>query len=281
MIDNRIKDLVPSHYRESAPRFITFLEKYYEWLYRSSGLSTEEIDDLRNDTSWLEKDIDRFISTGQLKYIDQSDDVAVVETSLVQLNNIGNPGGLSTDLPKNYTLDDDFRDYSSNDGSVIQDTNNDAIDVPTVENRIIDGWFNSMGLDRIKRYRMDALDNIDQVLMLSLMKHIYSIKGTEASMKIFFRLYFDEEVTIHQPKSMIAVVDDNWVLDGIQVLRDDELYQEFSYVIIVSKDLEFYRDIFKLIYMKMVHPSGFRVALIKSEYYNDGKIDPDAEYLLG
>jgi hypothetical protein len=113
------------------------------------------------------------------------------------------------------------------------------------------------------------------------MKHIYSIKGTEASMKIFFRLYFDEEVTIHQPKSMIAVVDDNWVLDGIQVLRDDELYQEFSYVIIVSKDLEFYRDIFKLIYMKMVHPSGFRVALIKSEYYNDGKIDPDAEYLLG
>lgn len=279
--DKRIKDLLPAHYRELAPRFITFLEKYYDWLYRSSGLSDAEIDDLRNDTSWLEKDIDRFIATGQIKYIDQTDDATVIDSSLVELNNVANPGDLSAKLSTNYMLDEDFKGYLTSDGSVFSDTNDVTVELPTVENDVLDSWFSSMGLDRIKRYRMDALDNIDQVLMLSLLKHIYAIKGTQASIKLFFNLFFNETVEIYQPKIHVAVIDDNWILDDVQVLRDDEMFQEYSYVIVVDNALESYKDIFQFIYMKTIHPSGFRVVLVNSADYVNGRVSGQAEYLLG
>lgn len=281
MSDTRIKELLPEHYQDSAPRFIQFLDKYYEWLYRSSGMSDSEIADLKNDTSWIERDIDKFIATGQMKYIDQTSDSTVLDSSLVVLNNTANPGGTSASISNNYMLDDDFKGYLTSDGQVFQDTNDVSVELSTVENKVLDSWFNSMGLDRIKRYRMDALDNIDQVLMLSLLKHIYAIKGTEASMKLFFRLYFNEEVTVYQPKSQISVIDDNWILDDVQVIRDDELFQEFSYVIIVNNELDSYKDIFRLIYMKTIHPSGFRVALVKSVDYTNGKINSNAEFMLG
>jgi hypothetical protein len=263
IIDKRIADLVPAHYREYAPRFITFLEKYYEWLYRASGLTENEIEDLRNDTSWLEKDIDRFISTGKLRYFDQEALPTIVEDAIIDINNTANPGIQSSKMPDSFTMEDDFNGYHTSDGSEITDANDITVELSTVENQILDSWFNSMGFDRIKRSRIEALNNIDQVLMLSLLKHIYAIKGTEASIKLFFNLFFDEQITIYQPKQDIAVIDDNWIIDNIQVIRDDELYQEYSYVILVNGEVEDYQAIFEGIYLKVVHPSGFRVELQK------------------
>lgn len=261
IIDKRIADLVPAHYREYAPRFIVFLEKYYEWLYRTSGMSDAEIEDLRDDTSWLEKDIDRFITTGKMRYFDKTLVANTVEDAIIDLSNTTNPGTHSNRMPDNFIMEDDFNGYSSLDGSEIVDANDTAVELSTVENQILDGWFNSMGFDRIKRSRMKALNNIDQVLMLSLLKHIYAIKGTEASIKLFFNLFFDENIVIYQPKQDIAVIDDNWILDDIQVIRDDDLFQEYSYVIIVNGDVSEYMNIFNNIYMKIIHPSGFRVEI--------------------
>lgn len=263
IINKRIADLVPAHYRDYAPRFITFLEKYYEWLYRASGLTEGEVEDLRNDTSWLEKDIDRFIATGKLKYFDKDALPAVVDDAIIDLANTTSPGNNSNQLPDNFTMENDFNGYATSDGSEITDANDITVELSTVENQILDSWFNSMGFDRIKRSRLKALNNIDQVLMLSLLKHIYAIKGTEASIKLFFSLFFDEQVTIYRPKADIAVIDENWVLDNIQVIRDDELYQEYSYVILVNGEIEDYQAIFDSIYLKVIHPSGFRVELQK------------------
>lgn len=261
IVDKRIADLVPTHYREYAPRFILFLEKYYDWLYRASGLSDAEVADLRSDTSWLVTDIDRFISTGKLRYFDPTVAPSVLDEAIIDLSNTSNPGNQSSALPDNFTMEQNFNGYTAVDGSEITDANDAAVELDTVENTILDGWFNSMGFDRIKRSRIKALTNIDQVLMLSLLKHIYAIKGTEASIKLFFSLFFDEQVTIYQPKEDIAVVDENWILDDIQVIRDDELYQEYSYVIVVNGDPASYQDIFEAIYLKIIHPAGFRVEI--------------------
>lgn len=279
--DKRIKELLPAHYREAAPRFIIFLEKYYEWMFRSSGLSEAEVEDLRNDTSWLEGDIDQFIATGSLKYIDQNEDNAVVESSLLELSNQSNPGNLSNSLSAKHMLDDMNYNYLTTEGDEFSEQAGSKLELFSIENKVLDSWFRSMALDNIKRNRMDALNSLDQVLMLSLLKHIYAIKGTEASMKMFFNLFFNEQVSIYQPKPYIAVIDDNWILDDVQVLRDDELFQEFSYVIIVEDELASYKDIFTLIYMNMIHPSGFRVALVRSVDFVNGKINPQAQYLLG
>lgn len=262
IIDKNIEDLLPNHYKEYAPRLILFLKKYYDWLYRSSGMSDSEVAMLRGDTSWLKDDIDKFISSGgDVKYIDSIDHPEIVDEAIINLNNTDGSGEIADELSNNFSLDEMFSEYLTTDNSTFTDINDISVELNTVENTVLDSWFNSIGLDRIKRRRMTSLNSIDQVLMLSLMKHIYAIKGTETSIKLFFSLYFDEDVTIYYPKNDILLIDDNWVLESTKVIRDDEEYQEYSYVILVSDDVSTYKDIFESIYIKTVHPSGFRVAL--------------------
>lgn len=260
-VDKRIANLVPAHYRELAPRFITFLEKYYEWLYRASGLSDSEIADLRSDTSWFEKDLDRYIATGQLKYLDPTASAGVLDGAIDQLDNTRNAGVVAADIESNFTMEGDFNGYTDDVTTGTPDNNDPTLELDTIENNVLDSWFDSMGFDRIKRSRLKASDNIDQVLMITLLKHIYAIKGTEASIKLFFDLFFDEDITIYYPKKDIAVIDENWILDDIQVIRDDERYQEYSYVINVANPVTDYQEIFDSVFVKLIHPAGFRVEL--------------------
>lgn len=261
IVDTRIKDLLPKHYQQYYPRFITFLTKYYEWLYRTSGLSEQEVADLRNDTSWLARDIDRFIATGQIRYIDPQTDPTSIDNAIIDINGTESIGIQAKMLPDNFNMEDDFNGFITADEYDFTDANDDDMELSALEENVLDGWFNSMGFDRIKRSRIKALNMVDQVLMLSLLKHIYAIKGTEQSIKLFFDLYFDEQVTVFYPKPLIGVIDDNMVIDGIQLIRDDEEYQEYSYVINVANDPSYYDDIFETIYKKLIHPAGFRVAL--------------------
>lgn len=261
-MNKRIADLLPYHYRDQYPRFITFLEKYYEWMFRKSGLSDSEIGNLRSDTSWLSNDIDKFIAAGDIRYVDQSIQ-GVIDQSIVNLANTISPGEQSMMLSADFFMDRPFEPYQTSDGSGIVDANDASVELSSVENAILDGWFTSMGFDRIKRNKINSINNIDQVLLLSLLKHIYSIKGTEKSIQIFFSLYFNETVTIHQPKSDIAVIDESWVLDGYSVIRDDQKYQEYSYVIKVVNEPETYVDVIDSVFIRNVHPAGFRFELEK------------------
>jgi len=261
IIDTRVKELLPAHYRQYYPRFITFLEKYYEWLYRTSGLSEAEVNDLKNNTAWLEQDIDKFIATGLLRYMDQATDPNVLDTAIIDINSTESTGLQAKLLPDNFLQEDNFDGYVTADGYDFTDSGSNGLELTTVEDNILDSWFNSMGFDRIKRSKIKALNSVDQVLMLSLLKHIYAIKGTETSIKLFFDLFFDEQVTIYYPKPFIAVIDDHFVVDGTDVIRDDQLYQEYSYVINVHNDPSTYMDVFDTIYLKLIHPSGFRVQL--------------------
>lgn len=259
--DTRIKDMVPKHYQQYYPRFITFLTKYYEWLYRTSGLSEQEVYDLQKDTTWLTTSIDKFIVTGQLRYMDQATDPSVLDTAIIDINATESVGIQAVKLQDNFNLEDGFNTFLTADNMQFNDVNNNDLEMSTVENTILDGWFNSMGFDRIKRSKILTPNALDQVLFLSLLKHIYAIKGTEQSIKLFFDLYFDEQVTVFYPKPLVGVIDDNMIVDGVQLIRDDVEYQEYSYVINVAQDPSYYADIFETIYKKLIHPAGFRVVL--------------------
>ena len=278
---NRISDLVPAHYREYYPRFITFLEKYQEWLYRNSGLTESEIDDLRNDTSWLKEDIDKFIETGQLKYFDPAAEPELLEQAIGILDKTVNPGKHAANLRDNFLMEGDFNGSATTQGDEAPDTNDPTVELSTVENNILDGWFNSMGFDRIKRNRLKSFNNLDQVLMISVLKHMYATKGTEASIRLFFSLMFEEDVIIFQPKKRIAVADEQFVLDEVDaVLRDDEVHQEYSYIIVVKKDVDEYSEIFDTVYKGLFHPSGFRVGLVKFDAEEEGLTLEDGGFLL-
>jgi hypothetical protein len=257
----RIEDQLPYHYRAEYPMFITFLQKYYEWMYRRN-LSQAEVDALRADTSWMTTDIEKYIATGQTKYIGTS-----VDTAIAELNDVPSPGYAADILSNSIALNitsDGFMDIGDEE---FIDNNNTQLDALGIDRDIIRRKFLSMGYDIVEVGKY-SLTPIDQVLMLSLLKHLYAIKGTEQSVKIFFTLFFGVDVSVFYPKINIAVIDDHFVLDGTDVIRDDYYFNEFSYVIKVSDTITSrYLDIFNNIYLKQVHPAGFDAFLVSNFAY--------------
>ena len=252
----RIIDQVPQHYIEEFPTFILFLQKYYDWMYRSN-LSEAEIAALQENTSWISTDIPQYIATGQSKYIAGSD----VNTAIVELNAIPSPGRASDILPNAITLNITHDGFGATGNTEFIDTNNSQLSTLNIDTNIIRRKFANLGYEMIEVGEY-SLNPIDQVLMLSLLKQLYSIKGTAQSVSIFFNLFFGVDVQMIYPKLNIAVIDDHCVLDGTDVMRDDNYYDEFTYAITVAEPITArYLDIFNNIYLKTIHPSGFRCFL--------------------
>ena len=256
---DRIIDQVPLHLKENGAGFILFMQKYFDWLHRDSGFSNTEIEILRNDTSWLKSDVDKFIASRLLKYVDTKES-DIVDRSIIELSNIQNPGQYSDALAQNILLEGEKSDYLTIDDEEFITADNVQLALQKFDNEMIQNWFNMMGAER-PTFDKIISSSIDEVLFITLMKHINGIKGTEQSMRLFFSIYFNETIDIYQPKFDIAVIDGNWILDGTSVPRDDFKYNEYSYVIRLSGQLSNYEDIFNRIYLKNVHPAGFKVFL--------------------
>lgn len=214
--------------------------------------------DLRNDTSWITPDIDQYVSTGLLKYIQDQ----TVDQSIIQQGAMINPAAALNTLADNVLLEEVNEVFLTADDEYFTGADGAFLDVPRLYQEMLDSWFRSMGTVSVIN---DKLNNnvVDQVLMVSLMKHLNGIKGTEQSMRLFFNLYFNAEVEVYQPKFDIAVIDGNWIPDVKGHIRDDYYYNEFAYVIRTPDDPSVYTDLFNSVYLKNVHPAGFKVFLEK------------------
>lgn len=252
----RIQDQLPQRYIEDYPTFIIFLKKYYDWLY-ASNLTEAEVAALQQDTSWIATDINKYIETGQSRYIQGSD----VDTAITELNSIPKPGRASDLLPNAITLNVTNDGFSAANNAEFIDTNNAQLSMLNIDADIIRRKFLNLGFEMIEVGEY-SLTPIDQVLMLSLLKQLYAIKGTAQSIDLFFNLFFGIPVQHVFPKLNIGVLDDHCVLDGTDVLRDDNYYDEFTYALTIATPItNKILDIFNNIYMKTTHPSGFRVFL--------------------
>lgn len=253
----RIESQLPKHYKEYYPRFIKFIQCYYDWLHRGSGLSASEVDALKADTSWLKTNIDSFIETGSLKNIENSD----VETAIIQMGLVQAPGNEVDMMVPYHMLDNISDEFITADGEYYATSAGENINSNDYSDDEIDSWLDTLGYS----FTTDItnLNPVDRLLLVRLLKHIYNIKGTEKSIELFFSMYFGETVQVYYPKNDIAVIDDNFVLDDLKYIRDDDYYNEYSYVIKVQQDPSVYQDLFNKVYLKHIHPAGFKVFLIK------------------
>lgn len=258
---DRLVAQLPLEWQEYAPRFILFMQKYYEWMFRTGGFTKEEVEFLRADTSWVKNDVDLFVKTGLLKYTDINS-TDIVDRAIIQLGNIPSPGAHSDALADNILMEEVFQEFVTADDEYITDASGIILDTHKLYDEIVDGWFDSMNSNRVINDKF-AGNTVDPVLMITLLKHMNGIKGTDKSIKLFFNLYFNEEVEVYQPKFDIAIIDDNFIPDVHGIIRDDYYYNEYSYVIRVQNDISTYETIFNDIYLKNVHPAGFKVFLEK------------------
>jgi len=122
----------------------------------------------------------------------------------------------------------------------------------------------------------------DRVTLYKNLIRYYSMRGSEESISLFFKILYDDEVTVSYPKNLMLIPSSgNWdqtyqtpvynssgVLTGYTQgaytnnlgflsdtikLQDSYYYQKFSYVINTGNNISVWNDTFK----KLVHPAGF------------------------
>lgn len=258
-IGSTIKGQMPENYAENYPRFVAFLEAYYNWLSRREGFSEAEIEVIAAEKNWLTTNIEKYMMDNRHRFSGLTDE-ATFDYALIEESNILLPEAALDRFVSGFLLERTFDFMQTNDDYQIQTADGYTLDAPYFDQDILTDWFYKLGLGDYTVNRRDVSFN-DDVLLIRLLKHIHAIKGTHKSIELFFNIYFNEQVEIYLPKENIAAIDDNFILDGVNTIRDDYYYNEFSYVIRVKDDPAKYQELIDKVYLKYFHPAGFKMFL--------------------
>jgi hypothetical protein len=82
----------------------------------------------------------------------------------------------------------------------------------------------------------------------------YRKKGSPESIKEFFRLFFGQEISLSFPKEDLFTVGESRIgYESLKFIRNDKLYQLYSYLITSSLSTSTWSELYK----KFVHPAGW------------------------
>lgn len=252
---------LPEHVLENHQPFVDFVSAFYEWEARNNFLTKDELDNVqaitntspktvvgqshRTDTRWREKNLERqfdFFETVEGEFFECSD-YTLFQTEIT--------------LPTVPLWYEQFGSFQKVGIGYIKSVEN-LIDKNMSGFKTLDNLFFKV---RSANTFTDFRD-IDDPRMIKLLRVLYSIKGTQSMLNLFFGMYFGESVNVTYTKTQISKIDDNFVLDGgNNKLRDDVRYSEYTYVVKVSRDVEVYKTLFEQIYKRHFHPAGFNVIL--------------------
>ena len=94
-------------------------------------------------------------------------------------------------------------------------------------------------------------------LMAKLLGEFYRVKGSETSIKGFFRGFFNQEPVVEYPKRNLFVVGESRVgYESLKFIQDNRRYQIFSILVKSGISVSEY----EFLYKKFVHPAGFYFA---------------------
>ncbi|CAL9977330.1 head closure Hc2 [Vibrio phage D528] len=249
------KYLLPSHYSTDYPKFIEFMNLYFDWLYNTSGFSKAEIESM----------------------IEEGYDKAAI--SLAQ--SVKNPGASAQEMAGNRMLERSFDRALTLDGLEIETKDGAILEFETRKSEYTSSWLKDFGFPITQREPgTSKYRNIDPTRLVKLLAHIYSIRGSVKCMELFFSVFYNGAVGVKFPRENIATIDGNMVLDGASnSIRDDDYYSEYSYVISVSGVADPNLPVFIELYKSMFHPSGFKMFI--EEGFNPQAVEKMKEVVEG
>ena len=138
-------------------------------------------------------------------------------------------------------------------------------------------------LDTIERMVGSAIPqnrSLDRVRLYKVIADYYNSRGSEESVYAFFRIFYNEFVTLVYPKELLFSISDpdKGTISTENRIRDSYRWQEFSYVVNSGTDqAEWINE-----YLKFVHPAGlkFFVALTLEIFADNDWVQEALEYYL-
>lgn len=252
-----VSAIAPPAYLDEFPKFVTFMQAYQEYLYREQGISQAEVESIDLHGTWLRNDFDKYNDTGMDVYSGTNTPYGR-DMSVIGLMGVEGAGSESMNIMSRYLLESKFRATETIDEEIFETIDGMVFDSDDKVTAPIEMWFSALGLP-------DAMDSrADHEMFVRLLKYVYATKGSMHCTKLFFKLFFGESVDIIIPKEKLIV------LDGIQSeldsdcrMRDDDLWQEYAYIVVVKNDVSEYRDMIDRFYLRYLHPSGFKPFFVK------------------
>lgn len=234
------KYLLPSHYSKDYPKFVGFMNLYFDWLYNTSGFSQAEIQDM----------------------INEGYDKAAI--SLAQSTK--NPGASARDMAGDRMLERKFDRVLTLDGLEIETSDGKVLELESYKSDYTSSWLKDFGFPITQREPgTSKYRNIDATRLIKLLAHVYSIRGSVKCMELFFSVFYNGSVGVKFPRDSIATIDGNMKLDATNnSIRDDDYYSEYSYVVAVSGTADPNLGVFVELYKNMFHPSGFKMFVEQS-----------------
>jgi len=292
---------LPDHFTEFYPKFIKFMEAYFDWL-NSTDITYQEMNELLEDDNWIAHDLEKFLDTGETKYLDFDSTEYKAETILN--NHRSKMYELSNSLFSDTNLERAFSNFATADGEWFLSARDDVFKgeaprpfmVTKDRSDYIDQYYKKFGFpvssngqiltferkmtsagefvkDSKGRYILvddgterTTMRTMDHIRMIKLLKFVHVIKGTRKGIELFFNIFSGVPVNdVMYPKEYLMVLDGEDTIqnhiDGTSKLRDDGKWSEFSYIVKVAKKTDFIEFIFEEIYKVYFHPAGFYVDL--------------------
>lgn len=99
---------------------------------------------------------------------------------------------------------------------------------------------------------------LDKRRLFKIIAQYYKTRGSEESIHIFFRIFFNEFVTIFYPSSLLFHTSDDQSESSSRFrLQDGERWQKYSYEIRTTNDPTQWKESF----VKFVHPAGLKLLI--------------------
>ena len=147
-------------------------------------------------------------------------------------------------------------------------------DVDTASDRYLDA------IERMVGAAIPQSRSLDRERLYKVIADYYNSRGSEQSVYAFFRIFYNEFVTLIYPKELLFSVSDpeKGTISTENRIRDSYRWQEFSYVVHSESDEANWKNE----YLKFVHPAGlkFFVSLTLELFADNDWILESLEYYL-
>lgn len=251
---NDADSYLPAFFRSEYPELVEYLDLYIDSLYKSS-LTPDQVRHLLEDESWWVGSTENYESP-------ESRQLAKIKAlNEYRLKNFG-VQTKTVDLLDNKTLKRKENILTSLDELFLLSSDGRRMKAKDEENHPLKQWLLEKNLVEISQ-SLDT-DNVplDLINLIKLSRHLFKIRGTTECAKLFLSSMYSGDVYITLPRNKIATLDDNFTLDLDVKLRDDFVYDEFTYVInlVASEYFNIGPKYFDM-YKRLFHASGFRCIL--------------------